>query len=294
MIKIGDFSRISMVSVKALRYYDEIGLLKPACVDEQTGYRYYTADQLPRLHRLLALKDLGFSLEQIGPLLNVNVPVEQLRGMLLLRRSELHRHLSREQERLKRVEARLRSLQQEGCPSHYEVVLKRLPCVEVASLRRTIAGYPSVALLIEELIAFLDRQGVKSEGPCGALWHDNGYKEHDVDTEAWIPLAGVLKQRGDIRAYPLPEIEVAACVVHHGPYAALHQAYAFLLTWIAENGYAVCDSDRSVYLRGGMKRDDTSYVTELQFPISTLTRFDLISTSSDHVSDHVRLSDHLR
>ncbi|HLB47902.1 MAG TPA: helix-turn-helix domain-containing protein [Anaerolineales bacterium] len=106
MIKIGDFSKLSQATVKALRLYDEMGLLKPARVDNFTGYRYYSADQLPRLNRILALKDLGFSLEQIAQLLKDDLPVEQLRGMLKMKRAEIEQRLEDEQERLTRVEAR--------------------------------------------------------------------------------------------------------------------------------------------------------------------------------------------
>lgn len=115
MIKIGDFSKLSMVSIKTLRYYDEMGLLKPVNADQFTGYRYYSASQLPRLNRILALKDLGFSLEQIAQVLNEGVSLEQLRGMLRLKRAELQQHISNEQERLTRIEARLNEMTMEGC-----------------------------------------------------------------------------------------------------------------------------------------------------------------------------------
>ena len=85
MLKIGDFSKLSLVSVKALRYYDELGLLKPVQVDEFTGYRYYSTSQLTRLNRILALKDLGLALEQIAQLLDQDLTPDQVRGMLKLK-----------------------------------------------------------------------------------------------------------------------------------------------------------------------------------------------------------------
>ncbi len=111
MFKIGDFARIGRISVKTLHHYDDIGLLKPAHVDVATGYRYYTLDQLPRLNRILALKDLGFSLEQIASLLNEPLAVAELRGMLRLKRAELQRLVQAEQARLNRVEARLKQIE---------------------------------------------------------------------------------------------------------------------------------------------------------------------------------------
>ena len=89
MIRIGDFSRLSQVSIKALRYYDEMGLLKPTYVDEDSGYRYYTVAQLPRLNRLLALKDLGFTLEQIAPLLDESISMSGLHRLFESKQAEL-------------------------------------------------------------------------------------------------------------------------------------------------------------------------------------------------------------
>src|SRR5579862_8956297 len=93
MFKIGDFSKLSQVSMKTLRFYDQLGLLKPTHVDDFTGYRYYTADQLPRLNRILAFKDLGFTLEQIGPLLEEGIPAAQIRGMLRLKQAEIQQRM---------------------------------------------------------------------------------------------------------------------------------------------------------------------------------------------------------
>src|SRR5258708_20294635 len=113
VFKIGDFSRLSLVSVKALRYYDELGLLRPARVDEFTGYRYYSASQLTRLNRILVLKDLGLSLQQIALLLDKELIPDQIRGMLRLIQVELHQQLEEGQARLARIEAGLQGFKQE-------------------------------------------------------------------------------------------------------------------------------------------------------------------------------------
>src|SRR5512135_3550362 len=138
MIRIGDFSKLSRVSVKTLRFYDEMDLLKPIEVDRFTGYRYYEFDQLPRLYRILALKDLGFSLEEIGRLLEGNLPTEQMRGMLKLRQAEIRQRVEQEAERLERVECWLRQIEQEDCMSKYDVVIKRVEPIKVASVRGVI------------------------------------------------------------------------------------------------------------------------------------------------------------
>ncbi|MDL1909078.1 MerR family transcriptional regulator [Chloroflexi bacterium CFX6] len=106
MIRIGDFSKLSRVPVKTLRYYDEMGLLEPVEVDPFTGYRLYEYSQLSTLNRILALKDLGFSLEEIGRLLDDGLSVEQMRGMLRLRETEARQRVREEAERLERIEAK--------------------------------------------------------------------------------------------------------------------------------------------------------------------------------------------
>jgi predicted transcriptional regulator YdeE len=114
MLKIGEFAKKSQMTVKTLRLYDRLGLLKPAWIDRFTGYRYYAQEQLPRLNRIMALKDLGFTLVQIGRILQNELTVDELRGMLRLKCAELEQHIEEEQARLVRVEARLRQIEHEG------------------------------------------------------------------------------------------------------------------------------------------------------------------------------------
>ena len=140
MFKISDFSRLSLVSAKALRYYDELGLLKPARVDESTGYRYYAASQLPRLNRILALKDLGLSLQQIAQMLDQEPTPEQIRGMLRLKQVELRQQLEEGQARLARIEAWLQAFEQEVSMPAYDIVLKNLPSIRAAEAREVIPG----------------------------------------------------------------------------------------------------------------------------------------------------------
>jgi DNA-binding transcriptional MerR regulator len=112
MLRIGKFSRLSQVPVRTLRYYDEIGLLKPAQADRFTGYRYYSVDQLPRLNRILTLKDMGLSLDQIAQLLEDELSPAEIRGMLRLKRAQIQQHIEEEQGRLARVEAQLRQIEE--------------------------------------------------------------------------------------------------------------------------------------------------------------------------------------
>lgn len=112
MLKIGDFAKMAQVSTKTVRYYDQRGLLKPAWIDRFSGYRYYTAEQLTRLNHILALKELRFTLDQIGHILETPLSLDELRGMFRLKHAELERHIQEEQSRLARIESRLAQIEQ--------------------------------------------------------------------------------------------------------------------------------------------------------------------------------------
>ncbi|MGD0439179.1 MAG: helix-turn-helix domain-containing protein [Acidimicrobiales bacterium] len=137
MLNIGEFARLGQVSPRMLRHYDELGLLDPALVDPDSGYRLYSVRQLSQLHRVVALRDMGFTLEQIREILAENLPVDQLRGMLRLRRAQLAQNVGEEQERLRRIEAHLRALERAKTVDVNDVVIKRTQPVRVA---QAVAG----------------------------------------------------------------------------------------------------------------------------------------------------------
>ena len=269
MFKIGDFSKLSQVTVKALRYYDKIGLLKPARVDRFTSYRYYSADQLPRLHRILALKDLGLSLEQIGSLLDEDLSAEQLRGMLRLKQAEIQQQVQGEQERLARVEARLRQIEQEGKMPTQEVVVKKVGGLKVAALRDVIPTAAAQGPLWDELMSFIAQHGAKPAGPCLTIYHDTEYRERDVDVEVGQPMDGSPPEDPRIKVRELPAIKTMASVIQQGSYDNFHETYAVLMTWIEANGYRIVGPSREVYLRGHADTDNPDeFVTEVQFPVA--------------------------
>jgi effector-binding domain-containing protein len=269
MIRIGDFSRLSRVSIKTLRYYDEMGLFKPIDVDRFTGYRYYSVSQLPRLNRILALRDLGLSLEQIAQVLDEGVSPEQLRGMLRLKRVELQQHIAVEQERLARVEARLNIIDQEDKMPDYDVVIKQIEPQLVAGVRDILSSYPEIGRLLGEVYSYLARQNMNGADLIAAgIWHDDEYKSSDIDGEGVIYLKLSIPEGGRVKVYELPAATVAS-VVHKGAYNTLNQAYEAIGRWIEANGYKIVGPNREVYLYCAqpVRQDDDSYVTEIQFPV---------------------------
>ncbi len=280
MLKIGDFSRLSRVSVRMLRYYDQLGLLTPSQTDRLTGYRYYGADQLARLHRILALQDLGFSLEQIGSLLDENLSPDELRGMLKLKRLEIKQGIQAEQGRLARLQARLRQLERGEEKSPYDIIVRNVGPQLAATLREIAADDERIQTLFHEVEAFVGRhERARADKPPLAIYHDAEYRERDIDTEVVVPLRFAIPGSANIHVRELPGLECAACVVHAGSYAMLYQAYNALLGWLETSGYSMAGPIREVYLRygtGGLGLDlpptyvaavSDSYVTELQLPI---------------------------
>src|SRR5688572_15213612 len=219
MIKIGDFARLSQVSVVTLRYYDEMDLLKPVKVDSFTGYRFYSADQLPRLNRILALKDLGFSLDQIKLMLADGLAIEQLRAMLTLQKYEVEKRLVDEQERLSRIESRLRQIEMENKMPNYDVLIKTVPTMLVASRRVTIPTNDQVPQYLgpafDEAYGYVRMHGAKDTGPCFALWHSPSDVYENEDAEALVPIDHQIKESSRVKVYELPATQVAA-VVHQG------------------------------------------------------------------------------
>lgn len=267
MLRIGEFSRLARVSVKALRHYDRLGLLEPARTDVLTGYRYYSSDQLPRLNSILAFKELGFSLGQVKRLLDEEPTVTQIRAMLELKRDEAVRTLEAERDRLVRLEARLSSLGGEvGAVGRYEVVVKAVGAQRVAAIRDVLPVYGAVGGLFGELRSYAGRHGV-SGGAWISVWYDDGYKETDVDGEAAFVTGDPLPTDGRVEERTLPAVGMMACTVHHGSFATIGGAYAALLGWIEVNGYRVVGPNRELYLRGGEEIDNPDYVIEVQFPI---------------------------
>lgn len=270
MFRIGDFSRLSQVSVKMLRHYDDLGLLKPARVDHFTGYRYYAIDQLPRLNRLLALKDLGFSLEQIGGLLDDELPAPQIRGMLTLKRAELQGRVREEQARLSRVEARLRQLEQEGTMPEHEIVVKRVAPQLIASACTVAPTLDDMDRFCREVGDAVDRSGIRKAGPWMNIYHHEGFRERDLDVEAAVPVEGRAEiaqpTDGPVTVRELPGVETMASLSFAFSPEALLPAYQAIGAWIHANGYTIAGPCREVYV--GEIATPASSMMEIQFPVA--------------------------
>jgi DNA-binding transcriptional MerR regulator len=271
MFTIGDFARHGRVSVRMLRHYDATGLLRPAHVDPATGYRYYSAAQLTRLNRVIALKELGFTLQQVQDIVDERVSTEELRGMLRLRRAELEATMAAAAARLVRVEARLQSIESEGSMPTNDVVIKQVPTVRVAELTATAASYepedigPVIGPLYQELFRRLDAAGITPAGPGVAYYEDAPEGGGTIRVHAAVQVSAPV-QDGDVRVLDLPAIEQAATIVHRGSMDTVLPTAQALARWIDGHGYRSAGYPREISLECPENREE--WVTELQAPVT--------------------------
>lgn len=273
MLKIGEFARVGQVSIATLRHYEKSGLLKPTTLDPDSRYRYYLLNQLPRLHRILALKDLGFSLEQIARLLEDDLSLEQLRGMLALKQAQTQHLIDAEQARLTRIAARLSQIEQEGIRPKYDVLLKQIDTLLVASVRELIPLPGGFGQSYGKLTVYLEQQGVQQTQPVLRLLHSRSEQHDDglyIDAETAMPLLTTLPGNEQIHIRTLPGGWMA-CTIHTGNDLSLGQAYAALYGWVKDNGYQVIGVPRQVHLQRTEHMESGHYITELQFPVEKRT-----------------------
>lgn len=267
MIKIGDFSKLAQVSVKALRYYDKLGLLKPTWIDRYNGYRYYALTQLPHINRILALKELGLSLEQIQQLLIEDLSSAELRGMLRMREAEVAQLIEQEQTQLTQIQARLQQLDHEGIVSKYDVVVKAVPEQMMAGFRQVIPDRQAIPSLFQELSSFLGKRVSLGVSRPTAVYYDTEYHEQKIDLDALLPVSA-LETEGRIQ----PGVPQVACTIHQGSLGAMQEVHSTLHNWIEVNGFRIIGPNRDMYLQGalpGLEEDAEidQFIIEVQYPI---------------------------
>ena len=239
MFRIGEFSRLSGVSVRMLRHYDKMELLVPERVDELTGYRYYTAGQLARAGKIQGLKDLGFSLAVVREMLD-SAKAEDLEKFFSIREKELQEELAKVVSQSQLLARAVEIMKEDADIMQYNVVLKEIPERKVMSLRRVIPSYSDEGMLWQELYAESQRQNVKFDNPpLGvSVYHDEEYKDHDVDVEIQSSVKGDYTDAGEVRFYTAPAVQVAS-VTFNGGYDQMTKVFEAIGRWMEDNRYAM-------------------------------------------------------
>ncbi len=274
MFKIGQFAQIAQVSDNLLRHYDAIDLLKPIHVDEWTGYRYYSASQLPQLNRILALKDLGLSLDEARQVLESDISSGEIRQILANQKQQIEYTLQAEKMRLLRVEARLQQIEAEGSLDGLEIIVKQVPAQPFLAmdyrLRLLDDGPDFVRAVSQSVEKVLGKKQLKH---FAALFHYDGFKDENVDIEAGM----ILNQSNDaeipfdenamLTLRELPELGHVATLVQHEKNHILFHAYAALGRWLELNSYQLFGAVRKLYLTSPNPEDENKALVEIQFPI---------------------------
>jgi DNA-binding transcriptional MerR regulator len=276
MFRIGEFSRITRVTIDTLRHYDALGLLKPANVDPFTGYRYYSARQLSSLHRILALKEVGFSLEEIARILHEKLTDEELRGMLKAQLLRAEQEVQTAQLRQERILARLHNLDLEDNMSAYEVTLKPVEAFTVAAIREVVPAIEQMPQRCSEMFDAIERWLRANNllfGPSLSIYYNEGFTQENIDTEcafvitdpgsantAKVELPIEVRQ---IDAVPLMASTIAVDDFYKKP-GGLSPAYNALAQWIEANGYQIAGPPRELFYGSAEKGD---LIAEVQFPV---------------------------
>jgi DNA-binding transcriptional MerR regulator len=274
MFRIGDFSRLARVSCRLLRYYDEIGLLKPSATDSESGYRYYAAGQLGALNRILVLRDLGFTLDEIARMVAESVSADGLRGMLLMRRREVARSIESERERLHHIESRMAQIDTEGGIGADDVMLRAEPAHRIAALRETIGSFAEARQLVAALMTCVAGRTRPALGSLIGIAHSPEFEADRIDLEIGFVLSDelpgeiVLPDGRRLLQRELPAERIAACV-RVGPPEQAHLISGKIAQFIAANRYRLAGPSREVFLQWpNLQRLDESIV-EMQYPIES-------------------------
>ena len=265
-LTIGDFARATHLSVKALRYYHSVGVLKPDAIDPATGYRHYRTDQIAVAQIIRRFRSLDMPIEDIQSILAA--------PDIAIRSKVIATHLSRLEELLERTHqatASLRDLlQAQAAPPLTDLAHASMPAVSAAAITETIyigtaeAWYQSA---LAELRASFDRQGVRASGPAGGIYSNDIFTEEHGQATVFLPCNGTFSSDGRIAPFVVPAIELAI-TTHAGPHAGIDRAYGALATYVTNQALSVEGPIREFYLVDGHTTSDSSqWRTQIGWPI---------------------------
>jgi DNA-binding transcriptional MerR regulator/effector-binding domain-containing protein len=279
MLRIGDFSKLARVTIKTLHHYADWGLLPPAHIDPQSGYRYYRAAQLETLERILALKDLGFSLGEIRELLGGAARGDELRQKLEERREHIAAEIAADRARLRRLDALRDALEDVATAEPPHVTVRAVPSIVAHSVRARVPRLgTSVEAMFEQAEAVVARASARADASPFLLFHDVDHRDEQIDVEACIPVEPCAGANIETRV--VEGCRAMGCATYRGPYERTAEIYATMLRWLERSGADVAGPLREVYHRFGaaeigyrlprhrLASTSADFVTELQVPTS--------------------------
>jgi DNA-binding transcriptional MerR regulator len=266
-LSIGEFSRMTYLSVKALRHYHDVGLLAPAQVDDRTGYRSYVPEQVATGQLIRRLRDLDMPIEDVRAV--IDAPDSTTRDAVL---AEHLRRMERRLEETRDAVASLRALV-EGS-GHTGVVTFRsiepLWCAAIEGFVSLEDVHDWLLAAYGELARHLGALGLTPSGPAGALYAADVFEVEAGDVVAYLPIGAPIPARGRVSGRFLPAVDVAT-LVHHGAFADLDRTYGALGVEVAARGLAGTGPIREHYLvTPADTPDESQHRTEVCWPITHL------------------------
>lgn len=267
MFRIGEFSKLTQVSIRMLRYYDEAGLLKPAEVDKWTGHRLYSAEQIPRLNKIIYLRDSGFNVSQIA--LALEMDSQSILAELDKKRDEIKSIIIAEQEKIRKIEVAENEIQNGKGEMHYNISIKSIPSYQVLSLRKIVPTYYSEGDLWNEIVSFAKSHKIEIANNSFSIYHDEDFKEQNVDIELCVPVKKLRKDSTPFCFRMTEQVQTMACTMVYGDFSNIKGAYLAFAKWLQENGnYRMMTPTRQIVHRGPWNENDSSkYLIELQIPL---------------------------
>lgn len=274
MYVIGEFAHLAHVSKRLLRYYDEINLFKPDQIDSSSGYRYYSAGQLSQLNRILALKELGLTLNQIQRTLDDDISADELQGMLKLRKSEIEQQLDAELRRIREIEARLESIRNDEANIPPNVIIKEIPDISALSMRCVIEDFASGVDLYTRIQSLVPRAHKSGRFFCICYTDTDAVTNLDLEFGVYVTKSQTapITLADDITLTPraLPAHQMMATTVVTGALETIHRGYAEITRWSAINGYRLEGVHRELCLQMPTHADGSDLITEIQVPVEPL------------------------
>ncbi len=269
MLRIGDFSKLSRISIRMLRHYDEIGLLVPKSIDNFTSYRYYGEDQLPVADRITSLKNMGFSLSTIGEILKSYDNPQALADFLKVKQAEIIAEAEEVSHRLLLLDTAIKRLRKDDTAMKYNVTVKTMPERYVASVRKVIPSYEQEGMLWGIMMSETACMGMQIAENCNslAMFHDDGYKESDVDVEVQMTVKGSYKNTENVVFKTVPAVEIASAT-YKGSYEQMPAVNHAVASWVQDNGYEFNDMMFCIYhVSPNQTQNPDEYVTEVCYAV---------------------------
>lgn len=269
MLRIGDFSKLSRVSIRMLRHYDEIGLLVPKSIDDITGYRYYGEEQLPVVDRITALKNMGFRLSTVGEILKSYDNPQTLAAFLKVKQAEIIAEAEEVNHRLHLLDTAIKRLRKDDTAMNYNVIVKTMPERYVASVRKVIPSYDQEGMLWNIMMSETASMGMQIAENCNslAMFHDEGFKERDVDVEIQMTVKGSYKDTENVVFKAVPAVEIASAT-YNGSYEQMPAVNHAVATWVKDNGYDFSNMMFCIYhVSPNQTKNPEEYVTEVCYAV---------------------------